>query len=95
VFNSDGSVFVGWGGFTASHNGTGVYHVAFPAGTFNHLATACFFVPQVTGVFAGTTAEIAGWLTFGDGSGSVDVVTSAAGQQADVSWSLVATSARC
>jgi hypothetical protein len=90
--NSDGTFFVGGGGFTVSRGPMGHYHVAFPAGTWNNGATACFYVPVVQAIFTTATAEIAGWTTFGDGSGVVDIVVSSG---ADAPLMMVFTSANC
>jgi hypothetical protein len=90
--NADGTFFVGGTGFTVSHPSTGHYHIAFPTGTWNSGSSACFYVPQVQAIFTSAIAEIAGWTTFGDGSGVVDVAVSSG---ADAPLMLVFTSAGC
>jgi hypothetical protein len=90
--NANGTFFVGGGGFTITHPSTGNYHVAFPPGTWNNGGTACFYVPQVQSIFTTSPAVIAGWTTFSDGSGVVDIVIVSG---ADAPLMLVFTSANC
>jgi hypothetical protein len=90
--NANGTFFVGGSGFTVSHPSTSNYHVSFPKGTWNSLGVACYFVPEVQSVFTPAVAEIAGWWTVSDGSGSVDVhVTSGK----DAPLMMTFTSANC
>jgi hypothetical protein len=95
VTSENGGKFLGSGGFTVTHTGTGTYHVSFPVGFWNKLSTSCGLVPQVDGLWNGTTARPYGWTVYGAGSSEMGVVTTSGGQGADAAWTLVATSGAC
>jgi hypothetical protein len=96
VVNPNGTLFLAGAGLTVTHPSTGHYHVAFPSATWNtiisNLTTPCFFIPQVQTLFTTSTAEITGYSTLGDGSGSIDVAVQSG---ADAMLAMVFTSANC
>lgn len=89
-------LYLAGAGLTMTHPSTGHYHVAFPSTTWNtivnNLTTPCYFIPQVQTLFTTSTAEITGYSTLADGSGSIDVTVQSG---ADAMLAMVFTSANC